>query len=121
MSDMSLCASEDEGQGAGLWGHPSLLCTACGCEQGVSAEGLRWLNFSDPVNSQHLAQNISAAETSPAAAHKVGFGPIQGWAVGAVRGFGVLLSCQQVAVALTLLDFDRLGGESFRVLGKLPK
>lgn len=36
-------------------------------------------------------------------------------------GLGVLLSCQQVAVALTLLDFDRLGGESFRVLGKLPK
>lgn len=36
-------------------------------------------------------------------------------------GLGALLSCQQVAVALTLLDFDRLGGESFRVLGKLPK
>lgn len=31
------------------------------------------------------------------------------------------LSRKQVAVALTLLDFDRLGGESFRVLGKLPK
>lgn len=36
-------------------------------------------------------------------------------------GLGELLSCKQVAVALTLLDFDRLGGESFRVLGKLPK
>lgn len=31
------------------------------------------------------------------------------------------LSCKQVAVVLRLLDFDRLGGESFRVLGKLPK
>lgn len=31
------------------------------------------------------------------------------------------LSPKQVAVALTLLDFDRLGGESFRVVGKPPK
>lgn len=48
--------------------------------------------------------------------------PVRCWAVGpACMAWRTLLHSKQAAVALTLLDFDRLGGESFRVLGKLPK
>lgn len=74
------------------------------------------------------AQNMSAAEISPAAASEVGFCPVPPCCCCLVLGCRSCpwaqrapLRCKQVAVALPLLDFDRLGGESFRALGKLPK
>lgn len=57
-----------------------------------------------------------------AAASEVGFCPVLVLGCGSCQSAQrAPLSRKQVAVALTLLDFDRLRGESFRVLGKLPK
>lgn len=102
------------------------LCTARGCGQGLSA-GWDW-------QCSRVTEPLGPCELT-APGHKLfqqqeplllllprwvlvpcGAGL---WVLHS--GLGFLLSCQQVAVALTLLDFDRLGPESFRVLGKLPK
>lgn len=86
--EMSLCASADEGQRAGLWGHTSLLvCSSSGGEGSLVTFWGGWTTQTLWAHST-WAQNISAAETSPAAASKVGVSPVQCWAVGPVHWFG---------------------------------
>lgn len=89
---------------------------------------LGWLNHLGSPGLQCLGTKNVAAEISPAAASEVGFCPVPPCCCCLVLGCRSCpsaqrapLRCKQVAVALPLLDFDRLGGESFRALGKLPK